>query len=401
VVLIIPAHKTGMLNLYPPILTEFVFAMERECARSNLRLHLTGFYPHDRDQEGTLIRELRSRKGDFGHVFVTGVPDMHPAFRRIIGEMALQRKPLAVVDDIGGFHFELPTGAPAALQVFRPMGAVASREMTRLLLDKGHKQIAYLSCQHRHAWSTLRWQGIQQACARVAGSQCHLVADSQLQDKFDLAYAACDYPIDLFREIFGAGRNDLHLDIYSQQRREARRADVLKGLRPDEMETLRQGLSVIRRYWKRRPPESFFSRFRDFIMEHLGVIGQAARLRDQFERALHLPGVTAWVCANDATAIAALDFLRERKIDVPGQISLVGFDDAPEAQNAGLTSYVFRADLLAHRVSEWLAHPLPSGVLQRRRAMEVPGEPVLRGTVAVPRKTTLDLKHLLGKNESV
>lgn len=381
VVMVVPAHQRGGLDLYPPILSRLVFAMEKECTRKGLRLHLTGFYPYDRDGEMTLIRELRGRQGDFGHVFAPGIPAMHPAFRRVIGEMALQRKPLAVVDESGDFHFDLPTGAPAVLQVFRTMGNSAGREMSRVLIDKGHTKVAFLSVQHRHTWSMLRWQGVEASFQRVPQGEAIAVTDTSLQDKFDPVYALCDFTPELFREIFGCGRNEFHTELYLNQRRDARRADVLRGLEESEIKRLRQGLTMLRRYWRRRPSEEFFPRFRDFLMDEMGVVGQAARLRELFQRALALEQVTAWICANDATAIAAIDFLKHHGKEVPKNISVVAFDDAPEAQMAGLTSYLFRADILASRVCDWLAQPLPSGALTRRRPLEVPGEVVTRASV--------------------
>jgi len=43
------------------------------------------------------------------------------------------------------------------------------------------------------------------------------------------------------------------------------------------------------------------------------------------------PDVTAIVCLSDVLAIGALDALRDRGIDVPGQLSVTGYDDQPEA----------------------------------------------------------------------
>ncbi len=41
--------------------------------------------------------------------------------------------------------------------------------------------------------------------------------------------------------------------------------------------------------------------------------------------------ITGIVCGNDHTALGVLRALRERGIGVPGDISVVGFDDIPEA----------------------------------------------------------------------
>jgi DNA-binding LacI/PurR family transcriptional regulator len=47
---------------------------------------------------------------------------------------------------------------------------------------------------------------------------------------------------------------------------------------------------------------------------------------------------TAIVCMSDVLAIGVLDAAKDRGVDVPGQLSVTGFDDVPEALAAGLTT---------------------------------------------------------------
>jgi DNA-binding LacI/PurR family transcriptional regulator len=50
------------------------------------------------------------------------------------------------------------------------------------------------------------------------------------------------------------------------------------------------------------------------------------------------PRPTAILCSTDVLALGVMDALRERAIDVPGEISVAGFDDVPAAGQAGLTT---------------------------------------------------------------
>ena len=54
-----------------------------------------------------------------------------------------------------------------------------------------------------------------------------------------------------------------------------------------------------------------------------GGAAAASALLDQH------PGLTAIAALNDSMAVGALACLRERGIDVPGEMSLIGFDDMP------------------------------------------------------------------------
>jgi len=48
--------------------------------------------------------------------------------------------------------------------------------------------------------------------------------------------------------------------------------------------------------------------------------------------------VTGIVATTDVLALTALDVLRSRRLDVPGDVSVIGFDDIPAAEKVGLTT---------------------------------------------------------------
>jgi len=50
------------------------------------------------------------------------------------------------------------------------------------------------------------------------------------------------------------------------------------------------------------------------------------------------PEVTAIVCTSDVLAIGALQYAAERDVDVPGRLTITGFDGVPEADRLGLTT---------------------------------------------------------------
>lgn len=49
-----------------------------------------------------------------------------------------------------------------------------------------------------------------------------------------------------------------------------------------------------------------------------------------------MPIPTAWVCANDEAALAALSVLQERGLGVPSAVSITGFDNIEESQRAAV-----------------------------------------------------------------
>jgi LacI family transcriptional regulator len=65
---------------------------------------------------------------------------------------------------------------------------------------------------------------------------------------------------------------------------------------------------------------------------------------------------TVIVCANDVVAYGALNAARELGRDVPGDVSVVGFDDLPEAHwpLLELTTVAFDLEAMARRAAELL-----------------------------------------------
>jgi len=92
---------------------------------------------------------------------------------------------------------------------------------------------------------------------------------------------------------------------------------------------------------------------------------------------------TVWVGENDDTAIALLEFLRKNNIDVPGTISVMGFDDSFIDLKYALTSYNFDIPAYAHKIVQWLLQPLrPTNRNIKKFDTSVEGYVVARETVA-------------------
>ncbi|AVT36617.1 LacI family DNA-binding transcriptional regulator [Plantactinospora sp. BB1] len=96
------------------------------------------------------------------------------------------------------------------------------------------------------------------------------------------------------------------------------------------------------------------------------------------------PEVTAIVALNDSMAIGALALLRSRGIDVPGQISVVGFDDMPIARDVTPALTTIRlplADMGARAMTLALQPPEP---LNTPQIEHVAAELVRRESSAPP-----------------
>jgi DNA-binding LacI/PurR family transcriptional regulator len=90
------------------------------------------------------------------------------------------------------------------------------------------------------------------------------------------------------------------------------------------------------------------------------------------------PRPTVLLCASDQLALGAAGAVRAAGLDVPGDVSLVGYDDVPEAAPAGLTTV--RQPLLAkgREAGRLLLEP------DTEREVVLPVELIVRGSTAPP-----------------
>jgi LacI family transcriptional regulator len=137
---------------------------------------------------------------------------------------------------------------------------------------------------------------------------------------------------------------------------------------------------------------------RDAFVERLAFHGLARDPGQIFERdfefvegrsAMHLllqrrPRPTAVFCANDIQAIGALYECGEAGIAVPGDISIVGFDDVPAAQyiTPQLTTVRVPAEEMGHRAAAMLLQAI-AGIEPPGR-IELPVDLIVRGSSGPP-----------------
>ena len=93
---------------------------------------------------------------------------------------------------------------------------------------------------------------------------------------------------------------------------------------------------------------------------------------------------TVIVCGNDVVAFGALNAARELGVDVPGEVSVVGFDDLPAARwpLVQLTTVAFDLDAMARRAASLLVERIETGPVAGYRHEWFPSRLVERGTLA-------------------
>lgn len=309
--------------------------IQQECSERSLQLRLVLYYyitpdrlvcaRTDRDLELS-ADELDRTMGFI--VWTTGLEDLNlTAYLRALAGYA---RPMAVLDESG----VLPRSAPPTARTFSVgHGPRPGIEMGRYLVSLGHSRIAYVQGRGEGTLNAGRFAGLRQPVAAAGGAV---------------------EPIALLPTHTGSqlSRGDvLHPFV----------EDALSAA--DHMENRVLGQSLLKMY----------------AVVKLAYLREATAHdgRRTFEALAARRDITAWACYNDDVALAALEFCRTSGIDVPGQLSIVGFDDTWQASLAGLTSYNFGFRSLVRAMIRGL---LDTGLQRPGSMAPPPGHVVARTT---------------------
>jgi DNA-binding LacI/PurR family transcriptional regulator len=107
-----------------------------------------------------------------------------------------------------------------------------------------------------------------------------------------------------------------------------RQRGAVFGVQRERLGGLRDGFAAAGIDWESVPVVERFI--------HSVETGEAAA----GELLTHHPGLTAVVCTSDLLALGALRLAKQRGWEVPGTLSVTGFDGIPEARAAGITTVV-------------------------------------------------------------
>lgn len=99
-----------------------------------------------------------------------------------------------------------------------------------------------------------------------------------------------------------------------------------------------------------------------------------------FEAALADRSITAWVCSIDYIALFALDYLRSKRVAVPEQVSLLGYDDLEGARERTLSTYRFDMQTMARNMVNHILNPDYGPLKRTPQIAEIGGMVIERGT---------------------
>jgi DNA-binding LacI/PurR family transcriptional regulator len=239
--------------------------------------------------------------------------------RDTIAELSSLDVPIAVLADEASSVRPRHTGIRGRLRQFQSgTNEAAGATVARHLLALGHRRIGYLSLNHRSSWSRERLRGLRTAfgAAGLIDAVVPLTQDTPARPDRLSVLPRTARP--LLASLPGLLDTQPNPPFTSEH----------------DLDTLLAAMRTInRRWWLRRDLEPLVA------------------------RALAERRLSAWVAATDEVAMECLEALRRHRIDVPGEISLVGFDDSLGALDTMLTSYNFNAQAIVDAMLRHVLNP--------------------------------------------
>jgi DNA-binding transcriptional regulator YhcF (GntR family) len=273
----------------------------------------------------------------------------------VLAKLVSFKKSIAVLDVVGGWDVSSRMANNYYLQFFTvTTSKFPPRQVGQYLLSLGHTNIAFMSPFHKALWSVQRHNGVRE-----------IYRDAGLRDSVH------SYVLDQFA---------FQWDFLQEDH--------------DNQEDIK---SLIAAYdkWQKYANSEFFRKFghisyniSKYLTEWNCATGEIYyRMVPLFRKALENKTITAWVTANDYTATLALDYLKENKIRVPEDLSIISFDNTLDAMENQLTSYDFNLNGIVSIILRYALRPSSVSSSRHKAVIEAEGTIIERRSTArsVPR----------------
>jgi hypothetical protein len=272
-----------------------------------------------------------------GYLYILSDPNNNDP---LLKSMTRHRKPLSIIEQNG--NWSMPAWLrDYPVKVF-PVGVTTGdgERVGRFLRSLGHRRIAYFTPYHPLSWSEYRYQGLSSALGQAG-----------------LPDAAVKYATELSAWSTFLGPSKL---------------PKVKLRWPEELKSFAFRNEV---QW-----------LEIFLRERVDQIAALRRvMQKSFEQALRDERTTAWVTVNDAVAAVALEFLNKKGVKVPGDISLVSFDDSYSAIANQITSYNFNVSAIMGEAFRHITGQGAATASRRAKVVRVDGMVVERKTSGAAR----------------
>jgi DNA-binding LacI/PurR family transcriptional regulator len=295
--------------------------LEHECVRREMRLDIV-------EIEGNDTRSLRKMAAEsHGPVSITGYvldvwdfarEEIRLRYIELLTRLAPLKKPVAIIDEAGDFVLPGQFSTNALFQVFRIEGKSAGGRMARLLLGLGHRSIAFISAYHQTLWSGQRLEGIREQFAKAGLAHgVHACVANEMSNLLPSILRVSGFNDKLIKKILSVGRTEIQAQAEFRALEQFRKSGQKQQFKSADIQALQNNLACLEGMVTGRADRELIESVCSVVFDTANIIVGSLFFAPLYEQALRTPGVTAWICVNDTTALIAMPFLKSKGITIP------------------------------------------------------------------------------------
>jgi DNA-binding LacI/PurR family transcriptional regulator/DNA-binding transcriptional regulator YhcF (GntR family) len=383
VMLIVGLEQTGDIGMLEGRTQTLTESFERECPRMRLDGRIEGFNPIKATgllEICSMIEDASPFSGFIVNIWNPWNEKIWSQWVALLTNLASKKVPVVIIDQAGDLSFPPALLRSSYVRVLRIAGEQAGAKVAESLFRHGHRQITYIS-PGRSDWAQARYRGL---CAYFQ----HYVDPQSRIDFFHLRGSVSNFEL-IFSllNLDERGVRALHHNQYSDDQIRGlfplieRAAKLRLNRNPSShalIETLSPAMEGLCSVMDKEHDATAFLKIQQVIGIAASAHAFAMHLSSLFHKVLTTSAADAWVCCNDQTALAAVSYLKSRKKRVPGDISVIGFDNWRESNEQQVSTFDFNMDGM---IKESLLMIVDAKSLRARAAIsEVDGYVVERRT---------------------
>gem|GEM_PF-6987561 len=339
-VLITAGDENGITNLSIDRMTAIISSFEQECYRMGINPVILRYNIADPAMNRT-VHTVISKVASLGGILVNKwwieLPRVRKMFEELLEELQRYHVPLALFDDTADTELPPAVANKPNFRTFTISDHKAGECIGDYLMKHGHRSAAFISQFHRRLWSVRRLRGLEERL-HACGASVKPYTIDELDDFIDITFRFNDDDRETLRRLYARELSpelSTELDTMMKAAVAAHPPDARIGAR------IRPVMQMLKILTDADIPKADFIRLMELLLASMQQIAEEILLRPLFDKCLADESITAWVCSNDGTALHALNYLHEKRIEVPRRISVVGFDNTLKALDRGLTSVDF------------------------------------------------------------
>jgi hypothetical protein len=217
---------------------------------------------------------------------------------------------------------------------------IPGKDVGLYLQEKGHREIAYISPFHKSTWSQNRLSGLM-----------------EIFDKSDASKKVHPFVLEEF------------VRDYAFMEKIIENPSFEKDVSVDNLTN--------------RIPPFMKKRISSINLEYDTLLRDAlifSYCEPLIKKAASVPSISAWVCANDLIACMIMDFWNYHNIPLSKRPALIGFDNAFDTFERGISTYEFNTGGETQSMLNHLLYPNSSLFLKSKRIVRLNGSVIERAS---------------------